>query len=180
MGKMWKLSYFIFLCSKINIDGDCSHKMKRCLLLGRKTMTGSLGEEPVHQSLSEFCQQSSPSVWLLPYRHSCAAYYRVAWLPGLSSCTRERQQGMETENAGRLLQKEGKENPEQQNQKRQWSPQNLLRPKNLASPQSQKKSKKKLQTHFKWKEKWTVSMVFQKLNFWPRLYQTFWPSIWTL
>ena len=39
MGKMWKLSYFIFLGSKINIDGDCSHKMKRCLLLGRKTMT---------------------------------------------------------------------------------------------------------------------------------------------
>ena len=39
MGKMWKLSYFIFLGSKINIDGDCNHKMKRCLLLGRKTMT---------------------------------------------------------------------------------------------------------------------------------------------
>ena len=39
MGKMWKLSYFIFLGSKINIDGDCSHKMIRCLLLGRKTMT---------------------------------------------------------------------------------------------------------------------------------------------
>ena len=39
MGKMWKLSYFIFLGSKINIDGDCSHKMKRCLLLGRKTKT---------------------------------------------------------------------------------------------------------------------------------------------
>ena len=30
---------FIFLGSKITIDGDCSHKIKRCLLLGRKVMT---------------------------------------------------------------------------------------------------------------------------------------------
>ena len=27
---------FIFLCSKITADGDCSHETKRCLLLGRK------------------------------------------------------------------------------------------------------------------------------------------------
>ena len=30
---------FIFLCSKITADGDCSHEIKRRLLLGRKTMT---------------------------------------------------------------------------------------------------------------------------------------------
>ena len=30
---------FIFLGSKITADSDCSHKMKRCLLLGRKVMT---------------------------------------------------------------------------------------------------------------------------------------------
>src|SRR5574337_1148157 len=30
---------FIFLGSKITADGDCSHEMKRCLLLGRKVMT---------------------------------------------------------------------------------------------------------------------------------------------
>ena len=30
---------FIFLCSKITTDGDCSHEIKRCLLLGRKAMT---------------------------------------------------------------------------------------------------------------------------------------------
>ena len=30
---------FIFLCSKITADGDCSHEMKRHLLLGRKAMT---------------------------------------------------------------------------------------------------------------------------------------------
>ena len=30
---------FIFLGSKITADGDCSHEIKRCLLLGRKAIT---------------------------------------------------------------------------------------------------------------------------------------------
>ena len=30
---------FLFLGSKITADGDCSHEIKRCLLLGRKSMT---------------------------------------------------------------------------------------------------------------------------------------------
>ena len=30
---------FIFLCSKITADGDCSHEIKRCILLERKVMT---------------------------------------------------------------------------------------------------------------------------------------------
>ena len=30
--------FFFFLCSKITVDGDCSHEIKRCLLLGRKVM----------------------------------------------------------------------------------------------------------------------------------------------
>ena len=33
------VSEFIFLDSKIIADGDCSHEIKRCLLLGRKVMT---------------------------------------------------------------------------------------------------------------------------------------------
>ena len=33
------VSGFIFLSSKITTDGDCSHEIKRCLLLGRKAMT---------------------------------------------------------------------------------------------------------------------------------------------
>ena len=33
------VSEFIFWCSKITADGDCSHKIKRCLLLARKVMT---------------------------------------------------------------------------------------------------------------------------------------------
>ena len=39
MGKQWKLRDFIFSGSKITADGDCSHEIKRCLLLGRKTVT---------------------------------------------------------------------------------------------------------------------------------------------
>ena len=36
---METVTEFIFLGSKITADGDCSHKIKRCLLLGRKVMT---------------------------------------------------------------------------------------------------------------------------------------------
>ena len=40
MGKQWKeWQTFIFGGSEITADGDCSHEMKRCLLLGRKVMT---------------------------------------------------------------------------------------------------------------------------------------------
>ena len=38
-GKGETLSDFIFLGSKITADGDCSHEIKRCFLLGRKVMT---------------------------------------------------------------------------------------------------------------------------------------------
>ena len=34
-----RVADFIFLGSKITADGDCSHEIKRCLLLGRKVMT---------------------------------------------------------------------------------------------------------------------------------------------
>ena len=33
------VSDFVFLGSKITADGDCSHEIKRCLLLGRKVIT---------------------------------------------------------------------------------------------------------------------------------------------
>ena len=38
-GKMETVKDFIFLGSKITVDGDCSHEIKRHLLLGRKAMT---------------------------------------------------------------------------------------------------------------------------------------------
>ena len=37
--KMGTVTDFMFLGSKITADADCSHKIKRCLLLGRKAMT---------------------------------------------------------------------------------------------------------------------------------------------
>ena len=37
--KVEAVTDFIFLGSKITADGDCSHEMKRCLLLGRKALT---------------------------------------------------------------------------------------------------------------------------------------------
>ena len=38
-GETETVRYFMFLVSKISADGDCSHEIKRCLLLGRKAMT---------------------------------------------------------------------------------------------------------------------------------------------
>ena len=36
--KMKTVTDFIFLGSKITVDGDCGHEIKRCLLLGRKSL----------------------------------------------------------------------------------------------------------------------------------------------
>ena len=38
-GKKWRVTDFIFFVSKITVDGDCSHEIKRYLLLGRKAKT---------------------------------------------------------------------------------------------------------------------------------------------
>ena len=38
-GKVETVTDFIFLASKITVDGDCSHEIQRCLLVGRKAMT---------------------------------------------------------------------------------------------------------------------------------------------
>ena len=37
--KVEKVRNFIFLGSKLTVDSDCYHEVKRCLLLGRKAMT---------------------------------------------------------------------------------------------------------------------------------------------
>ena len=47
---------FVFLGSKITVDGDCSHEIKRCLLLGRKTMTNL---DSVLKTETLLCQQRS-------------------------------------------------------------------------------------------------------------------------
>ena len=40
--KVEAVTDFLFLGSKITVDGDCSHEIKRCLLLGKKAMTNLL------------------------------------------------------------------------------------------------------------------------------------------
>ena len=47
---------FIFLGSKITVDSDCSHEIKRCLLLERKAMTNL---DSVLKSRDIICQQRS-------------------------------------------------------------------------------------------------------------------------
>ena len=50
------VSDFIFGGSKITADGDCSHEIKRCLLLGRKAMTNL---DSIFKSRELLCQQRS-------------------------------------------------------------------------------------------------------------------------
>ena len=50
------VSGFIFLGSKITADGDCGHKIKRCLLLGRKVMTNL---DSIFKTETLLCQQRS-------------------------------------------------------------------------------------------------------------------------
>ena len=48
--------YFIFLSSKITADDDCSHEIRRCLLLGRKAMTNlDCVEKERHYSANQVC-----------------------------------------------------------------------------------------------------------------------------
>ena len=57
---------FIFLDSKITADGDCSHEIKRCLLLGRKAMTNLVQFSSVAQSCLTLCDPIDCSTPGLP------------------------------------------------------------------------------------------------------------------
>ena len=50
------VAHFIFLGSKITADGDCSHEIKRHLLLGRKVMTNL---DSILKAETLLCQQRS-------------------------------------------------------------------------------------------------------------------------
>ena len=58
--------YFIFLGSKITVDGDCSHEIKRCLLLGRKATTNL---SSVTQSCRTLCNPIDCSIPGFPVHH---------------------------------------------------------------------------------------------------------------
>ena len=53
---METLTDFIFVGCKITVDGDCSHEIKRCLLLGRKVMTN---QDSIFKKERLLCQQRS-------------------------------------------------------------------------------------------------------------------------
>ena len=51
---------FVFLGSKITADGDCSHEIKRCLVLGEKKIYDSILKPRQHIKSRDFiCQQTS-------------------------------------------------------------------------------------------------------------------------
>ena len=54
--KVEAVTDFIFFGSKITADGDCSHEIKRCLLLGRKAMTNL---DSLFKAETSLCQQRS-------------------------------------------------------------------------------------------------------------------------
>ena len=54
--KMEAVTDFIYVGSKIAVDGDCSHEIKRCFLLGRKAMTNV---DNILKSRDILCQQRS-------------------------------------------------------------------------------------------------------------------------
>ena len=75
MGKQWKVTNFIFWSSKITADGDCSHEIKRHLLLGRKAMSNLdsiLKSRDVILRSSQSYGFSSSHVWMwdLDYKES--------------------------------------------------------------------------------------------------------------
>ena len=88
MGKQWKQWQTVFLGgSKITADGDCSHEIKRCLLLGRKVMT-NLGS--ILKSRHFFANKGPSSqrygfsgshiwMWELDYKESWAPKNRCLW-----------------------------------------------------------------------------------------------------
>ena len=76
MGKQRNQWQTIFLGSKITADGDCSHEVKRCLLLGRKAMTNldSILKSrditlPTKVCLSQGYGFSSSHVWMWDLDH---------------------------------------------------------------------------------------------------------------
>ena len=80
MGKQWKQWQTIFLASKITADGDCSHEIKRRLLLGRKAMTNQdsilksrdITDKDPHNQCYGF---SSRDVWMWELDH------KESWAP---------------------------------------------------------------------------------------------------
>ena len=87
-GKQWKQCLTIFGSSKITADGDCSHEIKRCLLLGRKVVTNL---DSILKSRDNYFANKGPSsegygfssshiwIWQLCYKESWAPKNWFFW-----------------------------------------------------------------------------------------------------
>ena len=64
---------FIFLGSKITVDGDCSHEIKICLLLGRKAMTN---RQPIKKQRCKFANKGPSNQ---SYGFSAVIYGCESW-----------------------------------------------------------------------------------------------------
>ena len=73
---------FILGGSKITADTDCSHEIKRCLLLGRKAMTNPVHFSPVAQSCLTLCNPMNRSTPGLPVHHKLLEFTQthVHWV----------------------------------------------------------------------------------------------------
>ena len=87
-GKVEAVTGFIFLGSKITVDGDCSHEIKRHLLLGRKAMTNldSVFKSRDITFLTKICifkamvfSSSHIQMWELDYKEGWASKNWCFW-----------------------------------------------------------------------------------------------------
>ena len=78
---METMTDFIFLGSKITADGDCSHEIKRCLLLGRKAMTklDSILKSRDITFLTKVCIVKTMVFPVVMY--GCKLDYKEGWAP---------------------------------------------------------------------------------------------------
>ena len=69
--KVETVTDFIFLVSKITVDSDCNHEIKRCLLLGRKAMTNldSIFKSRVITMLTKVCIVKAMIFPVVMYRY---------------------------------------------------------------------------------------------------------------
>ena len=72
---------FIFLGSKITADGDCSHEIKRCLLLGRKVMT-NLDSILKSRDITLSTKVRLVKAMVFPVvMYGCELDYKESWVP---------------------------------------------------------------------------------------------------
>ena len=81
MGKQWKQWQTLFLgSSRLTADGDCSHEIKRCLLLGRKAMT-NLDSILKSRDITLPTKVRLVKVMVLPVVMYACEDYKESWAP---------------------------------------------------------------------------------------------------